>query len=103
MLAAMIGKQLLQLKFSRGDETEADIVGLELAARAGYDPRAGVTVWRQFSEHNRREPLEFLSDHPIHAHREDTIRAHLKETLPLYARAKAKLESEQPEATPSPD
>ena len=41
-LAANVGTQLLTLKFSRDDETEADLVGLELAARAGYDPQASV-------------------------------------------------------------
>ena len=42
-----MGGQLLTLRFSREDETEADIVGMDLAARAGYDPAAGVTLWRK--------------------------------------------------------
>src|SRR5690606_12005555 len=44
-LAANVGTQLLTLKFSRDDEVEADLVGLELAARAGYHPEASVTLW----------------------------------------------------------
>lgn len=45
-LAANLGTQLLALRFSREDETEADLVGLELAARGAYDPQAGVTLWQ---------------------------------------------------------
>ena len=45
--ALSIGGQLLTLKFSREDESEADLVGLDLAARAGYDPSAGVTLWQK--------------------------------------------------------
>ena len=41
------GSSLLTLKFSRDDEKEADLIGMELAARAGYDPAAGITLWRK--------------------------------------------------------
>ncbi|MEP7102522.1 MAG: M48 family metallopeptidase, partial [Burkholderiales bacterium] len=46
---AGMGGQLLTLKFGREDESEADLVGIELAARAGYDPHAGVTLWQKMA------------------------------------------------------
>ena len=52
-LLADMGGQLLTLRFGRDDETEADLVGLELAARAGYDPRAGVTLWKKMAAANK--------------------------------------------------
>jgi predicted Zn-dependent protease len=61
---ANLGGQLTVLKFSRDDETEADIVGMELAARAGYNPGAGVTLWQKMLEANKGAPPEFMSTHP---------------------------------------
>lgn len=81
------GGSLLTLKFSRSDETDADIVGLELAARAGFDPRAGITLWRKMSAASRTAPPQWLSTHPSDADRERQIRRHLPEVMPLYRRA----------------
>lgn len=78
------GGSLLTLKFSRSDETDADLVGLELAARAGFDPRAGITLWRKMTQANRNVPPQWLSTHPSGANREEQIRRHLPEVLPLY-------------------
>jgi predicted Zn-dependent protease len=82
--------QLTLLKFSRGDETEADLIGMDIAARAGYDPRAAVKLWQKMSALTRGqgEPLQFLSTHPAHETRIDTIRAALPKVLPLYARTR---------------
>jgi predicted Zn-dependent protease len=80
---------LLTLKFSRGDETDADLVGMELAARAGYDPRAGVTLWEKMSGANKGAPPQWMSTHPSGATRITTIKNHLKEVLPLYETAAA--------------
>lgn len=63
-VAANLGTQLLTLKFSRSDETEADLVGLELAARAGYNPEAAVSLWRKMGEATGNGGLAFLSTHP---------------------------------------
>jgi predicted Zn-dependent protease len=81
------GASLLTLKFSRSDETDADIVGLELSARAGYDPRAGMTLWRKMTASNRGTPPQWLSTHPSGENREREIERHLPEVMPLYDKA----------------
>jgi predicted Zn-dependent protease len=80
--------QMLVLKFSRDDEREADLVGLDLAARAGFDPRAGVALWRKMAALNKRAPLELLSTHPGGEERITQIERHLNVLLPVYARTK---------------
>jgi len=84
---ASAGAQLTLLGFSRGDETEADLVGMELAARAGFDPRAGVVLWQKMAAASKRQPQQWLSTHPSHATRVEEIRRNLERTMPLYARA----------------
>jgi predicted Zn-dependent protease len=85
------GASLATLKFSRNDETEADLIGLELAARAGYDPRAGITLWQKMSEATKgKAPPQWLSTHPSGTTRIDTIKKNLPDVLPLYERAKAR-------------
>ena len=86
-LLADMGGQLLTLEFSRDDETEADLVGLELAARSGYDPRAGVTLWQKMAAANQRAPVELLSTHPSGPTRISDIKANLPKVEGLYARA----------------
>ncbi len=85
--AFQVGGNLLSLKFSRDDESEADVVGLDLAARAGFDPRAGISLWQKMAAANSRAPLEFLSTHPAGDHRIKEIEKHLPEVMPLYAKA----------------
>ncbi|NML16264.1 M48 family metallopeptidase [Azohydromonas caseinilytica] len=82
-----MGSQLLTLKFSREDESEADIVGMELAARAGYDPAAGVSLWQKMMAVSRGEPLAFMSTHPAGETRIRDIQARLPRVQPLYAQA----------------
>jgi predicted Zn-dependent protease len=86
-MAAGMGEQLLSLRFSREDETEADLVGLELAARAGYNPRAGVSLWQKMTEANRNAPPQWLSTHPAGTARIREIEANLPKVEPLYTRA----------------
>ena len=82
------GAQLLTLQFSRDNESEADLVGMELAARAGYDPRAGVTLWQKMSAANKGAPPQWLSTHPSGTTRIGDIEANLPKVMPLYERAK---------------
>jgi len=84
---ASAGAKLTLLSFSRGDETEADLVGMDLAARAGYDPRAGVVLWQKMSAASKGQPPQWLSTHPSHDRRIDDIRRNLDRTLPVYAKA----------------
>ena len=85
---AQQGAQLLTLKFSREDESEADLVGMELAARAGFNPRAGVSLWQKMSAANKGAPPQWLSTHPSGSARIKDIEANLPKVEPLYERAK---------------
>jgi predicted Zn-dependent protease len=82
-----MGGQLLTLKFSREDESEADVVGLDLAARAGYDPAAGISLWQKMMSASKGAPPAWLSTHPAGGSRIREIEAHLPKVAPLYARA----------------
>jgi len=82
-------QSLVATRFSRTDEAEADRIGLELAARAGYDPHAGVTLWQKMIAANGGEhPPEFLSSHPAEASRVREIEALLPTVMPLYQSAR---------------
>ena len=86
-VAAGIGGQLLTMKFGRDDETEADIVGMDLAARAGYDPAAGVTLWQKMMAANKGAPPQWMSTHPASDTRIREIQAKLPKVQPLYDKA----------------
>ena len=85
---ANYGVQLLNMTFSRSDESEADLVGLELAARAGYDPRAGITLWQKMSASSQGAPPQWLSTHPAGNTRIADIERNLPRVLPIYERAR---------------
>lgn len=98
--------KLTMLKYGRDDETEADLIGMDLAARAGYDPRAAVSLWQKMAAgaaaasgsqggspqggaaRPASQPPEWLSTHPSHERRIDEIRGKLDKVLPLFARAR---------------
>jgi len=84
---ANLGGQLLKLTYSRSDESEADLVGMELAARAGYDPKAGVTLWQKMSAASKGAPPQWLSTHPAGGTRIQDIERNLPKVEGLYARA----------------
>lgn len=93
-LAARGSSQLLALKFSRDDETEADLVGLELAARAGYDPKASVSLWNKMAKVGNAKgtpgALSFLSTHPTGPDRIKRLEANVPKVEGLYRAATAK-------------
>ena len=82
------GAQLLTLQFSRSDESEADLVGMELAARAGYNPRAGITLWQKMATASKGAPPQWLSTHPSGSSRIADIEMNLPKVMPLYERAR---------------
>ena len=97
---ADMGGQLLTLRFGREDESEADLVGLELAARAGYDPHAGVTLWNKMAAANKGAPPQWLSTHPSGPSRIHDIEANLPKVEPLYARAPRPTQRFEPPKAP---
>ena len=76
------------LPHSRLHETEADRIGVELAARAGYDPRAAVTLWDKMSTRSAGSPPEWLSTHPAHANRQRELANTAEQVMPLYREAR---------------
>jgi predicted Zn-dependent protease len=83
------GGGLLNLKFNRDDERDADLIGMEIAARAGYDPEAGITLWQKMAQVARGAPPTWLSTHPSSEDRVRRIKAAIKDVANLYERGKA--------------
>ncbi len=81
---------LLGLPNSRRHETEADRIGVELAARAGYNPRAAVTLWQKMGSAGGAEPIKFLSTHPSHEDRLRDLTDYSQRVMPLYEQARKK-------------
>ena len=75
------------LPFSRGHESEADYIGLLLAADAGYDPREAVLLWKRMAESSKSSPPEFLSTHPAHETRIENLQKWMPEAMARYERA----------------
>jgi predicted Zn-dependent protease len=86
-LANEVSKYLFLLPNSRGNESEADKIGLELAARAGYDPRAAITLWNKMSITSSGTTPEFVSTHPTHERRIAELSALIPTVMPLYQAA----------------
>ena len=86
--AANLGTQLLTLKYSRDDETESDLVGLEIAARGGYRPEASVTLWQKMQAASSNGGPAFLSTHPSGNNRIQELQANLPKVQHLYEQAR---------------
>ncbi len=90
-LAGSMNNVLFSLPFSRTMETEADTMGMELMARAGYNPEAAVNVWRKMSALNGGgNSVAILSTHPSNDSRINDLQSHLPEVMPLYEATQGK-------------
>ena len=78
----------LTLPHGRGQESEADVIGLEILARAGYDPRASVSLWQKMGAANKGSRPAFLSTHPSSSQRIDELQSKMTTVMPLYETAK---------------
>lgn len=87
-LANQVGSVTFQLPHSREQESEADIIGLELMARAGYDPHAAVHVWEKMLSAEKSSTPQFLSTHPSPGNRIAELQARIPKVLPLYEAAR---------------
>jgi Zn-dependent protease with chaperone function len=87
-VAANFFTQMLSLKFSRDEETEADLVGLEIAARAGYRPEASVQLWKKMLSNNSNGGVSWLSTHPSGGNRIQELEANLPKVQQLYQEAR---------------
>ncbi|HJV80808.1 M48 family metallopeptidase [Noviherbaspirillum sp.] len=79
---------LLGLPNSRRHETEADRIGIELAARAGYNPRAAITLWEKMAQVGGPETVKFLSTHPSREERLSDLTNYSQRVMPLYEQAR---------------
>ncbi len=75
---------LMTLPNSRSNENEADLIGLELAARAGYNPNAAVSLWQKMASAGGSAPPEFLSTHPSSSSRTQALQQNIPKVMPLY-------------------
>lgn len=87
-LMSMVGKVTFELPNSRLHETEADRIGVELAARAGYDPRAAVRLWDKMASRSNGAPPQWLSTHPGHDTRRKDLTEYAERVMPLYLQAR---------------
>jgi predicted Zn-dependent protease len=87
-LATQVSAVTFTLPHSREQEAEADRIGLEIMARAGYDPNASITLWQKMAKAAGGGPPEFLSTHPASGSRIKDLEANIPRVLPLYQAAK---------------
>jgi predicted Zn-dependent protease len=87
-MAGMVAEVTFQLPFSRDQESEADRIGLELMARAGYDPNAALSLWKKMAAEQGSGTPKFLSTHPAPKDRIEDIEKLLPRVMPLYAQQK---------------
>lgn len=90
------------LAYSRDDEREADLVGMDLAARAGFDPRSGPVLWQKMGAASKGAPPAFLSTHPSGGDRIAQMNKAMPLVLPVYARSKGVDASRLPDYRTNP-
>ncbi len=86
-LANMVSDLTLVLPNSREHETESDRIGVEIAARAGYDPRAAITLWQKMTQKSGGEPPQWMSTHPSHQTRIRDLEDYSARVMPLYEKS----------------
>lgn len=82
--AALAATLAISLPYSRAAETEADRIGIELAARSGYNPNAAATLWDKMGQVNKGSPPEFLNTHPSASNRGQTLRRLAPKMMQYY-------------------
>jgi len=82
--SSLLAAVALTLPNSRTMESEADRIGIELAANAGFDPRAAVSLWDKMGRLGQRKPPQFLSTHPAPAARREALQALVPQMMPIY-------------------
>jgi predicted Zn-dependent protease len=87
-IAGQVANVTIDLPKSRTAETEADRMGVELAARAGYDPHAAISLWEKMEKLGGSQPPKWLSTHPPHESRVADLREYSERVMPLYQAAK---------------
>ena len=103
MQALGVGTQgLVLLPFSRKHESEADYVGVLLAADAGYDPREAIHIWERMAAASEGAPPEFMSTHPSHETRISDLKGWMPEAMAIYEGAPKAGAAPLPIITPSP-
>ena len=91
MQALGLGAQIgILLPYSRSHESEADVIGLDLMAEAGFDPRESVQLWRNMGKAGGGAPPEFMSTHPAGNTRIDNLLSHMADALHTYNDARAR-------------
>jgi len=82
--ASLAAALAVQMPNSRAAESEADRIGIELAAKAGYDPHAAITLWQKMAKVGGKGPPEFLSTHPAPGNREKNLATLIPQMMPYY-------------------
>jgi predicted Zn-dependent protease len=76
--------------YSRTHESEADIIGMDLMAKAGFDPNQSITLWQKMDQASQgQQPIEFMSTHPAHATRIQQLQQHIPQAMALFQQAQA--------------
>ncbi len=87
------------LPFDRAQESEADLLGLDIMASAGFDPRESIQLWRNMGAQGKAAPPEFISTHPSHQTRMADLNARMSDAMKLYERAR--LQGRRPVCSPT--
>lgn len=87
------------MPYSRAHESEADIIGQELMAKSGFNPKASILLWQNMAKVSGKQPAEFLSTHPSHATRINALTKHLTVSNPLYSAQQKKANCTVPKSS----